>query len=466
MLINNVPHNFSRDKNKNSFKGFLELSAGVQNNMVLNRGLLNASSTLPWSIFANSKEERIELLRNNLTFITLAFIAPILNVPLANRISMRVCGLTKGLSDNNHKAIQLSNKYLVSDEKMLEGLRKYNALKENGHDKISERFFSSPLEKLFKKIKRKKLNDTVNIQELLNKCNGNITKLRKKLSRAKNITLCSDLIITCASLGLFIVVNNELTKKKTGRTGYSAEFNMANQNIVEERAQKYEKTKKRNLKILLTEIALISSIVPITIHKGLTAKNKNIFSNFIKRYAKLTDYTKGIYMSLFTTILGLTTNVTSLFLFSRNKTERNNTAIRVGCVLPVMLGGDFLITSLLANGCDKLFKTDLTVNNNKKTLLARIFPKYKSLETIRKEFLENKISSKTKFFANGIYWLGMVSCAIALATVIPSLCNKLTKQDVTEYVKGKNNKKQKMNNIFEEFNKFVNMKTRSIIATK
>ena len=430
--------------------------------MVLNRGLLNGASALPWAIMANNKQERAELLRMQLIFMSLAFVAPLLNVPLANRIFMRACVFTDSLFDNNHKAIQLSNKYLTSSQKTLKGLNKYNIhLDNNGNPKISERFFSSPLEKLYKKLRGEKLNDKIDIDALLKKCGNNADLLRKRLSRAKNLTLFSDLFITCATLGFYVLFNNHLTEKKTGKKGYSAELNMANKSIVEERVRKYEDNKKNYSKIFLAEIALISTLVPFIFHKGITSDAKNTLTQFIKKHCTLTDYTKGIYMSLFTTILGIIGNFSGLMFFSRNDTERKNMAIRSAVINPVMFGGDLLLTSLIAKAGDKIFKTNLINKEENTSFFRKIFPKYKSLEQISKDIADKKIPAKNKNFASAIYWGGMGICAGFVAFVVPKICNRLTKQDVSEYVKNKKEKNQSSENnlyskVFEDFNKFSN----------
>ena len=459
MEISNINYTVHSNINTSqSFRGFLELNAGIQNNVVLNRGLLNGASALPWAIMANNKSERAELLRMQLIFMSLAFVAPIVNVPLANRIFMRCCGVTNSLFDNNHKAIQLSNKYLTSSEKMLEGLEKYNIhLDNNGNPKISERFFSSPLEKLFKKITGQKLNDKIDINALLKKCGNDANLLRKRISRAKNLTLFSDLFITCATLGFYVLFNNYLTEKKTGKKGYSAELEMANKSIIEERADKYQKNKKKYSKIFLAEILLISTLVPFLVHKGVTSDKKNIFTSFIKNHCTLTDYTKGVFMSLFTTILGIVGNFSGLMFFSRNDTERKNMAVRSAVINPIMFGGDILVTSLLANASDKLLKTDLTNNIKSKSIFRKIFPKYKSLETISKEIADKKISVNNKNMASVIYWLGMAICASFVALIAPKICNKITREDVHEYVKNKEyNHKIYSNiidrNLFKDFN--------------
>ncbi len=445
--------------NRTSFSGALEISAGVQNNAVLNRALINMGFNIPWIIKANNKYEAWEKFRQSITFLAIAFVAPMLNVPAANRIFMKLCGLTDGWADNNHKAIQLSNKYLVSPEKTLEGLKKYNILNEaNGNPKISERFFSAPIDKMVKKLSGKKLNDQIDITRLLKKCGGNLELLQKRISRAKNLTLCSDLIITCATLGFIHVLNNYLTKKSTGKSGFSAELEMTDEKTVAKRAENYEKNKRKNIKIILAEIALISTLIPLTMHKGITSKTKNVFTNFIKKYATLTAYTKGVFMSKFTTILGLIASSTGVILFSRNNTERKDFAVRLPLTNAVMMGGDLVVTSAIANITDKILKTKLC-KENQKGILKKIFPAYKSLEQIGKEVSINKIANTNKNIATIVYWLGMGLCSAMLGFGVPKVCNAIIKRDVKNYVENNNSNPRKNYEIPEVFKQFLINKT-------
>ena len=460
IFINNMEISSKKYPNNNQpFSGLLEISAGVQNNAVLNRGLVDLAGTVSGVINANNKYEAAEKIRQEIIFVLLAFIAPILNVPAANRIFMKFCGLTEGWADCNHKAIQLSNKYLVSPEKTLEGLKKYNILNDiNGKSKISERFFSAPIEKVVKKISGEKLNDHVDIERLLKNCGGNLSLLQKRLSRAKNLTLCSDLLITCLSLGFWKLLNNTLTKKVTGKTGFSAELEMADEKIIAQRTENYEKNKKKNINKLLAEIALISTIIPLAVHKGLTSKSKNLFTNFIKKFATLTDYTKGVFMSKFITLIGCIVSATGIILFSRNNTEKKDWAIRIPVTLSVFMAGDLVATSLMSNISDRIFKTKLC-KDNQKGLIKKIFPIYKSLEQIGKEISLKQIAPKNRTVATGIYWAGSVLFAGLIHFIVYKFRNSMIKKDVKNYVENNNGKLRKNYEIPEIFKQFLINKT-------
>ena len=442
--------------NKINFKSSIGLSSSVQQNAVLNRALIETGGMIPWLIQTNNKEERKERSINLGIFYILAFFAPILNVPLANRIAMKLCGLTDNLSDNNHKAIQLSNEYLTNKDRVIEGLEKYNNSSTIVNKKISEKFYTSPLEKFYNILTGKKENNSINLKKLLEKCNNNPELLRKRLIKSKNWVLFSDLIISGITLGSLGFLNNYLTKKRTGKSGFSAELEMADSKIIEQRADKYEKNKKRNINILIAEIALVSTLAPLAINKGLSSGKVNKLTKFVKSHPNLTNYTKGIYMSRFTMLLTMIMNLSGLTLAARNNTERKDFAIRNSITLPVFLGGDLLTTSLISNLSDKLFHTKLTEKSENNNIFRKIFPKFKSLEKINEEVSKSVISKKHKGIAAGIYWGNMALCAGALAYLVPAICNKMIKQDVSDYVKKHENINLVPNNtinseVFKEF---------------
>lgn len=75
----------------------------------------------------------------------------------------------------------------------------------------------------------------------ISKVGGDYEKLRKKLVTAKNYVLSFDLAFSAGSVGSIGYFNNYMTKKKTGREGFSAEFSMADENVTDKRAEKYKK---------------------------------------------------------------------------------------------------------------------------------------------------------------------------------------------------------------------------------
>jgi len=131
----------------NSFKGggFYSNTAELEGNIILSRALIDlAGCDVPWVIMANNKHERIERARRYAIVFVLAFMSPIALLPLLNRSAMKSLKLTKNFWSNNHKAIHLSNEFLVNAEKTKEGL-----------EKLAKETTMGPIEKLYYKVKGK-----------------------------------------------------------------------------------------------------------------------------------------------------------------------------------------------------------------------------------------------------------------------------------------------------------------------
>lgn len=222
--------------NKESFRSgqFVNASAYLEKNIVLNRAIIDmCGCDIPWVVMANNKQERIEkAIRYSIVF-AIGFLSPILTLPFSNRIAMRSFSkLTDSFFSNNHKALHLSNEFLTSDKKMMEGLKE-----------LSEKTVASPVERLLAWLKIKPVKPQVlDVADLVKKA-GSEKQLREILINKKNGVLCSDLIFSCMTLGSVNFINNHLTAKRAGQKGFSAEFNMAEKKIVK---KERTTTKKQN----------------------------------------------------------------------------------------------------------------------------------------------------------------------------------------------------------------------------
>lgn len=78
-------------KQKEPFKGggFYNVTAGVERNSMLNRAIIDVGGVMPWLLMCNNKDERRERTADLLLFFSLAFLAPVLTVPAANRFAMK-----------------------------------------------------------------------------------------------------------------------------------------------------------------------------------------------------------------------------------------------------------------------------------------------------------------------------------------------------------------------------------------
>lgn len=411
----------------NAFKGggFYNTTAELESNVILSRAIIDlVGCDVPWVIMANNNQERIERARRYAIVFVLAFMSPMALLPVLNRTVMKnTAKLTKKFWSNNHKAIHLSNEFLVSAEKTKEGL-----------EKLAKETEMGPIEKFFYKVTgRKQAEQKLNLEELLENAGGDWEKLRKKLIKAKNEVLFADFITSGVPLGAMGFINNYLTKKKTGQAGFSAEFKMADKGVVEKRADDYERNKnKRYLSFAALALGISTAFALITKH-GLTSQSKKGLAGFVKKHANITNYKSGIYMSRIPFLALMVINHGGLLMASRNKTEAKDTLIRMGTGDVIFFGGDLLLASLFANISDRLFKTDLR-KGGQTSFFSKFFPKTKPIKLVNQMVEEGKLTVKNKRIANGLYWVNLAVLSACMGFVIPTMINKMIKKDVKKDV--------------------------------
>ena len=360
---------------RQNFGNFYMVSSNVEKNMILNRAILDVGGIIPWIFQTNNKEEGKERTTNILIFGLLAFAAPVLIVPVLNRLMARAGGL------KSHKLLHISNTSLTDIKKT--------------------------------KLAMPEADEA----------------LRKKLIKGKTNVLCADLLVSGAILGFLRFFTNHRTKKRTGKTGFSAELEMADSDFIANRASNYERTKKQRMAGLALFIAGVSTVIPMMLRKGLMTNKGSL-----AKHAHLFDYTKGIYMSRLTMFLTIMMNVIGNWTASRNRTELKDDMIRSGVTTPVFFGGDIVIGGLLAGLSDRIFKTKITNNGEKPSILRKIFPKTRSIEEINALVKEGKLSKATRGAAAGIYWGNLAIVSALLGFTVPYLCNKMIKHDVAKDV--------------------------------
>lgn len=414
-MNNSVANNSSQT----NFKGLYQVGSNIEQRVLWNKGIVTGAVDAGWIANANNPIERKEKARRTLSFLVLSYLTPIITLPLSNKISMKHVGkLTKNLSAQNHKAIHLSNKYLVSAEKTKEGL-----------EILSKEYTHSPLEHLWAKIQGKKLDKAqLNFKELLDKYGGDYDLVRKKIIDAKTAVFSSDIIFTGVATGSVGFINNNLTKKETGSSGFSAEMKMADKNIVEKRAKKYEENSKKRYAAFLATVLTSATVIPFAIKKGLKAKN---VSEFTKKYAPKFDYDDGMYMSRLALLFGCAgLSQAGTFLSSRNKTELKDNAIRLSTTDAIFFGGDILLASLFANISDKCFGTNLIKPSEKKTLFNKVLPNYKSLKEINEQVKAGEICKKNKPIALALWATNLAMISYSIGVLVPKLINNMIKKDV------------------------------------
>lgn len=409
---------------------FYNVTEALDSSVMLSRGLIDTfGCTIPWLILANNDIERKEKTRRYLINYVIVWLTPFVTLPLSNRFAMKYIGkLTKNFWTNNHKAIHISNEFLKDTDTMMSELTN-----------MSKDIKKNPLESVYYNLNpKKKYNSKLDLDQILKSCNGDKEKLRKNIIRSKNAVFISDCIFTFGSGTTVLFANNEITRKQTGQSGFSAEMSMADKDIIEKRAENYEKTKKKKY-IAAMGLNIMTAIgMSLAAFATLYSKSPNKIIQILRNKSKFFDYNKGIYMSRLPFFIGNAAFIGVNLLAARNNTERKDLATRQGIGDAVFFGGDLLLASLFTNMSDRLFGTKLRVDDNKKSKFRKIFPKVKPIKQIIKEVDQGKISGTNKKVAAGIFWTNMLILMVSMGYLIPTAINKMIRRDVEKDVQTQN----------------------------
>lgn len=363
-------------------------TAFIEDRLLLNKALLDGARDISIIVKANNKNEREERARKAAIVWSTAFLTPFITLPLTNKLAMKhIAKLTKSYFSKDNNLIKLSNKYLTSAEATKEGIRK--------------------------------LSQKYDFAELLKNNCYDYEKIRRKLINAKMSVLSFDFLFTTALFGSVGFINRWITRKKTGRDGFSAEFNMGDKELVEQRAEKFKKTEKlRNAVFLFFLLMLTAS--PLLLRKGLL-ENSGKLGKFVQRYASKFDYNDGIFMQRLPFLFSTLVCDIGQILSARNETEVKDQTIRLSATQAAFFGGDIVIGSALASLSDKLFKTELLDKNCNKNWINKIIPPIKPIRDLQ---------GRNKAIATGLFWVNMLSLFGILGVVIPNMMNKMIKHDV------------------------------------
>lgn len=394
---------YNKKTNEPNFKGnpIVGLASYLDERVLLGKAFLDVIALdAPQIIMANNNQERREKINKASFSFVLGYLSPLVTLPLTNRLAMKhIAKLTKTFTAKDSNLIQLSNKYLVNAKETKKGI-----------------------ELLSKKLK-------TNYKPLLDKVGGDYEVLRKKLINAKNSVLAFDLFFTAASIGCVGFFNNWQTKRKTHQDGFSAEFSMADKDIVEKRAESFKK-KEPLRKALWGGILTALTLSTILLKKGLTSQQSTKFNNYIKKIANKFDYTDGIFMSRLPFFMSACAMYSGLILASRNQTEMKDTSIRSTASTIAYFGGDILIGSILGRLSDKYLKTNLMKKDVEKTFLNKLIPPTKRLKYL---------SPRDKKIGAALYWINLAMLSVCMGFGIPYLINKMIRHDVKKDIQAQKN---------------------------
>ena len=375
-----------------NFKSALVAPAAfLEENVFLNKALLDATVDIPFICLANNKTEQKERLRRVLVNYTLVFLSPFVTLPLTNKLAMKyIAKVTPKIFSKESNLIHISNKYLQNKDMLKEGIKLLEKEKNTNYSKIIE------------------------------KCGGDYEVLRKKLINAKNSVLAFDFFFSTTSVAGMAFLNNAITKKKTKMDGYSAEFELADRETVERRAARYKKYEPLRKGITIGLVAALTAF-PLVIKRGLTSIGTDGFAGFIKKNAHQFDYTNGKFMKRLPLFMFLTAAMTGVALASRNKTELENNMLINGTGLAVYFGGDLLINSLLSSLSDKYLKTEIIDKNAPKTFMNKIIPPTVPIKNLK---------GKSKTIAAINFFINFVAIAVAYGYGVPHLINRNVRKDL------------------------------------
>lgn len=381
--------------------GFYNLTSNVQNNTLLNRGLVDIGGcAIPQALMSNNRDEAIERATMSAFYFSLSFFTPFFLLPLFNKKALSSQGIVKDFSNKEKKIMQVSKKYLTKGaDYLVEGIR------EKGKELKCEKDFENILNRFTDK------ND-----------------LHKKLSKAHEIVFRNDFLSTAWMWCSVPYIATGITEKRTNKKGFSASFDLTDQSKVDENKYKRDKRNK-----LITS-ALIATIPPILapkyIMRGITGKNNSL----LKKYASEFDYSKGMFMSksIFALMWGLCDYPSSL-VSSRDKNELKDRAIRLGALFVMFFGGDFAMNNIFGRIADKFAKTKImnTDNINKDAgffkrfkLMPRNFNKLDNLN------VDAKTLRKTKNIGAVLYWASLFSNMALIGFALPAGLNKMLRKNI------------------------------------
>lgn len=384
--------------------GLYNITSIIQNNTVMNRGLMELGGVaVPQTAMSNNRTEAKERLSKSALFFSVTFLSPFVTIRLLNKGGLKLFKVTKQFNAKDGQIIQLSNNYLKGNlSHMREGIKE-----------------------LGEKLKKRK---DANFDRILSLDNKELESLRKNLIKTKNTVFGADFLFTGILTGSIPWGVNNLSKKVTKRSGFSAEFAMADDSYTDKKAEKFEKSK---LKRYLTFVGITSTVaiaIPGLVASSLISKKPNKLLGAIKKHSEKFDYTDGIFMKLIPCFLMDAFGAcVGEFLSCRDDYERRDLAIRLSFILAVFYGGDKVLNNISARLLDKSFKTKL-VNRDTE---GKFVNKIRSLEEISNlKNIDAKTLNRTKKAAVASYWGNLALTMVTLGFLLPFMLNKLLKNSV------------------------------------
>lgn len=405
------------------------MTVKVQENTLLNRGVIDTGGAVAQTIMSNNHDEMIERGAMCALYLFPTLVAPYILLPFFSKTFLRKNNIVKEFVNNEWKIIQVSKKYLIKDAKhMIEGFRQTAA-------KLEEEA----------EISGKKLNIKQDFDRVLKRFPDK-EQLKNKLIKTHDNILFTDFLSTalmwCATPWLAM----ELTKKRTNRSGYSGTYEMIDEKHSKLNAQKHEQEKRKKIISSLAFATIPPYIFSKLVTKGIKDQS-GVLSKFVKRFPECFNYTRGVYPSktIFAAIWLLSDFPTKI-VSARDKYERRDRFIRDAANIAVFFGGDFVLNNVFGRLSDHYLDTKIMDRTKLKpnagflrklALEPRNFAELKNATN-----LPAKILKRTRNIGAGMYWSTLIANTFIIGFGVPIFLNKLLKKTVKEDLSKQNNSSQ------------------------
>ena len=396
------------------FKGNIyDITSYVQNHTLINRGITTlGGSTVPHCVMSNNKYEAQERAIMGGIYFVASYLTPIFLIPVYNRHFLKNRGVIKDFNKFAEKIIQVPKEYLTKKGNLSEGLKKTAKT-------FDEKFKNKETSKAF--------------DEIYKSCK-NTEKLKQDLLSVHEKVLMTDFITTAAMWSAIPWIATEFTEKRTGRTDFSAGFNLKPNTEKEKEDSKQNKKKKLALNALFAIIPgiLFSKTVTKGLNKEISSNNpvlKYISNNPNKfNYTSGTNMSKTIYASIW-----LLSSLPAKIISARDKNERKDRALRDLGLFTMFFGGDFILNNILGRISDKYLGTKImNISDKKLNFFEKFTLGIKNINELDSENLSAKVLAKTKKAGAGLYWISLLVNTALIGFVLPKVLNKFLRHNINQ----------------------------------
>lgn len=422
------------------FKGFYDVTRKVQENTLLNRGIIDIGGcAVPQALMSNNKDEGIERLTMSGIYFFMSMVTPFFMLPFFNKHFLAKSGLVKDFKNAEKEIMQVSKKYLTKDGAFLkEGIKK-TGLRLDADTIVKDAKKKGIKLNLFEEMDKlkesgTKLEHQKAFDNLLERYNGREDELREKLIKVHKNVFTTDFLTTGWMWCATPYITTGITEKRTNKKGFSAAFDMVDQSKFDEKKYESDKRKKMLTSALIATIPPL--IAPKMIMKSITSPN-----GMLKKYASAFNYTQGMFMSksIFA-LMWMLCDYPSQLVGSRDNLERRDRALRNATLFGMYFGGDFALNNLVGRALDKYTGTQIMDRASHKPEAqeaSKTKQFFKDFKLLPKNFSDldgleasAEIINKTKKYGTALYWFSLLSNCALIGFGLPAIMNKMLKNSV------------------------------------